>query len=120
MNAILKALRSVGSAFVGFFRSGKAQAAFEQAAALVPKALPIVTLVASLTPTLADDELVALFRRFALPYVEQYLALPKEQRGVALLKVASTQLASIAPGTPTRILDTAVQLAYVGFRAGNQ
>src|SRR5690349_14629061 len=113
MKKILNALKSV----VNFFRSGKATAALNSVASLVPKALPIVQIVALLTPTKADDEVLALFQKFGLPYVENYLALPQEQRGAALLKAASTKLAEQVPGTPTHILDAAVQLALVGYRA---
>lgn len=101
------------------FRSDKAKAAFGTVMSLVTQAMPIVEVVASLTPTMADDEILALFKRYALPSAtaRQFLALPQEDRGPALLKVASAALAREVPGTPTHILDSAVQLALVASRA---
>ena len=113
---ILSALKGALSKAAGFFSSGKAQRDFDLVVSLVPKALPYVELVASLTPTLADDQIVALFAKYGLPFATNYLALPQEQRGAALLRSASTLLAREVPGTPTRILDSAVQLALVGSR----
>lgn len=100
---------------VSFFRSGKAEEAFNAAVALVPKALPIVKQVAVLTPNRTDDEIVAAFEQYALPGAEEYLSVPREKRGVVLLQLASEILAAEVPGTPTRIINTAVQLAYTGM-----
>jgi len=102
---------------VGLFRSGKAEQAFNAAVSLVPKAVPIVKEIAALTPTRSDDEIIAAFERYAVPGACQYLSLPREKRGLALLALATEILAAQVPGTPTRILNTAVQLAYTGVSA---
>lgn len=97
---------------VSFFRSGKAEQALNTAAALVPKAIPIVKEIAAITPNRTDDEIAAAFERYAVPGAATYLALPRDKRGLALFQLATEALASLVPGTPTRILNTAVQLAY--------
>jgi hypothetical protein len=114
----MKLLDKINSVIVAvlrrLFASDKVQAALERAAELVPIALPIVESITWLTPTRADDELVELFARYALPEIDAFLALPREDRGMALLKVATSLLAPKAPkGTPTHILNAAVDLAVV-------
>lgn len=100
--------------------STRAEADLAKTRDLVGIALPIVELVTKLTPTRADDEIIALFKQFALPHVDAFLALPRDKRGLALLDVASTLLARQEPGVASRILHTAVQLAYTIFSAEKQ
>lgn len=85
-------------------------------AALLPIALPIVRGIAELTPTRSDDEMIALFDRYALPGVNAWLALPADQRGKALLYAAAELLKRQTPDVADRIIDMAVQLAYAGWR----
>jgi hypothetical protein len=114
--SLASAVKGMAGKIAGFFKSGKAQAAFDAVAALVPKALPIVEIIAEMTPTLADDNLIALFRKHGLPQLESYLALPVELRGVALSRAGRILLGRQAPaGTPNPILDTAVQNAYLAY-----
>lgn len=80
-------------------------------------ALPIVKLIADLTPTRADDEIVALFERFLVPGAAAYLALPEDQRGAALFKVATTVVQRQFPALPMEQIGAAVQLALVQVRA---
>ena len=101
---------------VAFFASGRAEAALNQAAALVPKALPIVQELAALAPNRTDQEILALFQKFAVPGAAQYLATPPAKRGYVLLQLASEILAAEVPGVATHVLDTAVQLAVTGSR----
>ena len=79
-------------------------------------ALPIVEMIAAMTPTRVDDELVALFKKYAVPGVEYYLSLPMEKRGIALSEVAVTELAQKFPGTPTYLLKLAVEQAVAKYK----
>ena len=113
----MKFLKSVIQRIVSFFASGKAEAALNLAAGLVPKALPIVQEIASLVPNRTDQEIAAAFEKFAVPMAAQYLAAPQAQRGYVLLDLATQVLAAQVPGVATNILNTAVQLAVTGLRA---
>lgn len=101
---------------VGYF-TGRALDDIARAAELAKKALPIVTFVAALTPTRADDEIIALFKKYTIPGVEAWLALPKEQRGRALMQAAASQLKRVAPDEADRVIDLAVQIAVVQLRS---
>lgn len=113
----MKFVKNIIQKIVAFFSSGKAEAALNQAAELVPQALPIVEEIAALAPNRTDQEILALFQKFAVPGAAQYLAAPSEKRGYVLLQLASEVLAAQVPGVATHILDTAVQLAVTGARA---
>jgi hypothetical protein len=113
----VKFLKSIVQKIVSFFASGKAEAALTQAAELVPKALPIVQEIAVLAPNRTDQEILAVFQKFAVPGAAQYLATPADKRGYLLLQLASQVLAAEVPGVATHILDTAVQLAVTGAKA---
>jgi hypothetical protein len=113
----MKFVKSVIDKVIAYFRSGKAEAALNQAAALVPKALPIVQEIAALAPNRTDQEIAALFQKFAVPGAAQYLATPADKRGYVLLQLASEVLAAEVPGIATHVLDTAVQLAVTASRA---
>jgi len=102
---------------VSFFNSGKAQSALETAAALVPKALPIVQDIAALAPNRTDQEILAAFQKYAVPGAAQLLATPPSQRGYVLLHLATQVLAGECPSIATYILNTAVQLAVTGSKA---
>ena len=113
----MKFVKSIIEKVVGYFRSGKAEAALNQVAALVPKALPIVREIAALAPNRTDQEILALFQKFAVPGAAQYLATPAGKRGYVLLQLASQVLSAEVPGVATHLLDTAVQLAVMGVKA---
>lgn len=113
MNTIKKLIAKI----VGFFQSGKAEAALNAAAELVPKALPIVQEIATLAPNRTDQEIEAAFQKFAVPIASAVLATPVAQRGYLLLQLATQVLAAEVPGTATNILNTAVQLAVTGSKA---
>lgn len=118
LNKIKSVIGRSLSALRLYFQSGAAQRSLDRAVDLVPRALPIVEQLAKLTPTRADDELVAAAKAFGLEArAADYLALPMERRGLALLAIATDALAILAPGAPTSILNTAVQLAYTSWRA---
>ena len=110
-------LKNVIQKIVSFFVSGKAEAALNLAAGLVPKALPIVQELAALVPNRTDQEIAAAFEKFAIPSAAQYLAAPQAHRGYVLLDIATQVLATRFPGVATNILNTAVQLAVTGLKA---
>jgi len=112
----MKFVKSLIQKVVAFFASGRVEAALNQAAALVPKALPIVQEIAALAPNRTDQEILAVFQKFAVPVAAQYLATPPAKRGYVLLQLASEVLAAEVPGVATHVLDTAVQLAVTGSR----
>lgn len=97
--------------------TGRAARDITTALNLVDDAMPIVRTIAAVTPTRTDDELVKLFEQFAIPQVDAWLALPANQRGRALLHVASSRLKRITPDSADRIIDLAVQIAVVQMRA---
>lgn len=117
MKAILKAAGRVIASLIQIFKSGKAQQAFDRALNLIPQALSIVEIIAKLTPTRSDDELLELFQRFGAPLIEKYLALPVMLRGDALKRVALTELSRQSPDTPESILSAAIEFAYLGYRS---
>jgi hypothetical protein len=102
---------------VSWFTSDRAGKALEQAAALVPEALPIVKQITLLTPTRADDEIIAAFEKFAIPGAQEFLATPIQRRGYVLLQLATAVLAARFPGVATNILNTAIQFAVTGLKA---
>jgi hypothetical protein len=113
----MKFLKSVIQKIVGFFTSGKAEAALNQAAELVPMALPIVQEITALAPNKTDQEILAVFQKYAVPGAQQYLSTPVAQRGYVLLQLATQVLAQKVPGVATNILNAAVQLAVTGSKA---
>jgi len=90
------------------------------AADLAKKAIPIVRIVARLTPTRVDDEIVRLFETFGIPKIDAWLELPIESRGRALFHAAAHELKRWAPGTVDRVIDLAVQMAVVEVKAAEQ
>ena len=110
----MKTIRNIIQKIASFFSSGKAEAALNQAAVLVPKAAPIVKEIAALTPNRTDDEIVAAFERFGVGGAATYLSTPPARRGYVLLQLATEALASEFPGVATNVLNTAVQLAVTG------
>lgn len=97
-----------------FINSDKAKAAFQRIDAMIKEAMPIVEEIASLTPTRSDDEIIALFEKYALPFdtqAEAWLALPVDQRGKALLYAGEQELAKQFPATPLNEISSAVSLA---------
>lgn len=85
---------------------------------MVGLALPIVKQIAALTPNRTDDEIVALFERFQLN-ISGWLMLPSDQRGAALLHVATSELQKRYPDTPINQIQSAIQLA-VTINKANQ
>ncbi len=118
MKTLLAKFRSALTGVVKVFSSGQAEKAFDTVVALVPKAMPIVRVVAMLTPTMADDEIVRLLDQYNLAgWTEAYLKLPVADRGPALQHAAATVLGTMAPGTSRPILNAAVELAVVAMKS---
>jgi len=82
-------LKSIIQKIVGFFQSGKAAAALNQAVELVPKALPIVQTIAALTPNKTIQEVQTAFQKYAVPFSQEWNATPAANRGYLLLQLAS-------------------------------
>ena len=110
-------LKSIVQKVVFFFSSGKAEAALNQAVALVPKALPIVTAIAAETPNRTIQEIETAFQKYAVPFSSTWAATPVASRGYLLLQLATSVLSQEVPGVATNILNTAVQLAVTGSKA---
>lgn len=102
----------------GWLLTDGATAAAEAVQKISIEALPIVDLIASLTPTRADDEIVATFRRFGVPLADFWLSVPQSRRGPALLELATEVLRKDNQGAPTHQLQAAAQNALVLLRAG--
>ena len=109
-------IKSLSLKLFSYF-SGRASRDVAAAVDLTKMALPIIERIAAMTPTRSDDEIVRLFREYAIPHADRWLALPSEQRGRALMQVAAIQLKRLTPDPADRIIDLAVQLAFVQFRA---
>ncbi len=104
----------IGNLFVklfNFFNSQKAEDLLKLIKDIAEKALPIVELIAALTPTRIDDELIALFKRFGTPNLDKYLALPREERGEALMTVAINELQKLYPELPVSNIRAGIELA---------
>ncbi|SPE26005.1 hypothetical protein SBA3_1240004 [Candidatus Sulfopaludibacter sp. SbA3] len=110
-------IKSIVQKIVMFFKSGRAEAVLNQAAELVPKALPIVQEIAAMVPNKTDQEILSAFQTYAVPGAAQFLATPLAQRGYVLLHLATEVLAGQFPGVATNILNAAVQLAVTGSKA---
>jgi flavoprotein len=113
----MKVITNVIQKIVAFFSSAKAEAALNQAAALVPKALPIVQELAAIAPNKTDQEILAAYQKYAVPLASHLLTANLAQRGYLLLQLATQVLAKNVPNVATNILDTAVQLAVTGTKA---
>lgn len=102
-----------------FFRAGAAKV-FEDIQSLVPIAMPIVEEIGKIAPTTEparpDDEILAAYRRFAVPLsLDQLHATPATKKGYLLLQLATDVLARQYPSIATKVLNSAVQLAVAGL-----
>lgn len=114
----MKVIKSLFSKILNFFTGGQAEKAFNAVADLVPKVLPIVQMVAAITPTRADDEIIAAFQTYGVAEnVALIRATPTDQRGGLLMQLATTVASRQWPGLATNILQSAIQLAVTGLKA---
>jgi hypothetical protein len=114
MSKIVKLLKKIG----GFFASDKVQTAITTAATVAEAALPVVAVIAAMTPTKADDQILAAYRNYGIPVCETLLKTPPEKRGYALLDLATQVLQKQFPKLPVNVIMTAVQLAVTAVKAG--
>jgi len=113
-SAISNGLKKLWSVIV----SPKAQQAIAKAASLVELALPIVQQLSVLNPKTARvSEVVALYNKYGVPVVADYIEDP-QSIGNALLNLATALLKRKLPAnTATNIIQTAVQLAVTALKA---
>ena len=103
------------ASLIRYFRGGQAEKAFNAA---VDKAMPVVRTLVKITPTRADDEILAAYDRYQVrAYVDQIRATPADKRGYLLLQLATDVLAREFPELPTHILDNAVGAAVTQVKA---
>lgn len=88
----------------------------DRVSVLVTEALPIVELIAKLTPTRIDDEIIAVLKALDLPSKEAWLQVPVDERGLLLLKLGADSLQKKLPHIPYTILVAAVQLAVARLK----
>jgi hypothetical protein len=88
----------------------------DRVSVLVTEAMPIVELIARMTPTRADDEIIAVFKTLDLPSADAWLKAPIEERGLLLLKAGADSLAKKLPHIPYTILVAVVQLAVARLK----
>lgn len=123
MKSITAFLHKVASFFACLFtpaNQAKVAAALGKAEGLIELALPIVASIASLTPTRADDEIIAVVKMYCDSTHVPAGPLTDEQKGDLLFNAAAAQLKKVIAnkaGITESILDLAVQLAYTAFHA---
>lgn len=88
----------------------------DEAQKLLAPALDAVSLIASLTPTRSDDEIVALAQKYSLGTITPGM-ITNDAVLTGLLKTAAIKELSAATGTavPPSVLDLAIQSAYVVY-----
>jgi len=104
-------LKAIGRFFAKLFSPDTANAiqrSLEAVAPYIEPAFEVVKFVAMLTPSRADDEIVRLIERLAVPVV---LA-SESDRGTVLRQIALAELEKRFPGVATRILNRAIEIAY--------
>jgi len=100
----------------GLFRpefAQRIQAGLEAAAPYLSRAYEIVSLIAALTPTRTDDEILDAARRLG---IVEFLIDPAADRGEILRHLALEALRRIFPQAPERQLNRAIEVAYGAVR----
>lgn len=117
MNILKKFFRAIANLFSTPEGRQRIEKALSATYELVQVAMPIVQLVAALTPTRADDEIVALIYKYALPVAIPREPLTDAEKGAVLKTAAVTILRNQLHSPPAdSILDTAVQMAFLAFK----
>jgi hypothetical protein len=101
----------------------KAEAALLKAYDLVQSVLPVIELVARLTPTRADDEIISLVKTFMVPFALPDRPMTNDEKAIALNQAAFTivkQKVAATAGVPDSIVDLAIQSAYTAYRASQR
>jgi hypothetical protein len=126
----MQTLRHFFSRIARFFRAlttptakRRIRNALVQAANLIEIALPIVELVAAATPSKADDEIVALIRRYALPIALPAGPMTDDEKSV-FLRRSATELVKRQMrnrlGVPDHVVDLGVQAAFTLYKTAQQ
>ena len=92
--------------------SGEAEKRAEQVLNLVDNAMAMVRVIARMTPTRSDDELIKLYDTYAVPNVQIWLGLPPEKRGPALMEVGVSALSKAVPSVERDVVRMALQTAF--------
>jgi hypothetical protein len=107
---------AVGGFLLGYFRGDVADLitkGVKQAGPYLQPAYQLVTIAVTLTPTRADDEILALVNRFGLSQALD-LSIPPEERGPMIFDMVVNALKGQFPDAETRRLRRAVELIYGG------
>lgn len=103
-------LKSIAKFFKALFSPETAaaiQKGIETAAPYIKQALEVVKVIAALTPTRADDEILALLEKYGLPAILE----PGANRAEILRQVALAELQKKYPGISDRTLNRAIEIA---------
>lgn len=114
----MKSIANFFRRIIDIFRGPRLDQALAKAYDLVQDALPIVELVAKLTPTRADDEIVALIRNYAIPLAIPERAMTDLEKSTFLRLTATNLLKRelAGRGISDSVIDLAIQTAYVAFK----
>jgi hypothetical protein len=116
-SALGGAFKRLAALVSDLFTTEAGQQNIEKALGLAKLLLPMVERLAEATPTRVDDELIALFKSHGVPEVEKFLAMPIQDRGIALLYAGRFIAAATFPMVPRWLLDSAVQLAVLQIKS---
>jgi hypothetical protein len=120
MKNILNAIKGALSKLASIFTGDKVAAAFNRITELVPHAMPIIDLVATIgtavTPTTIDDAAYAAVKVKFPRLFDGTLATGEEVK-LYLLGVATEMLRAKFPDASTSIARAAVQIAYTAKTA---
>lgn len=107
-------MKKLWETLTGFFArlftrdfASKILAGIESASPYFAQAYAFVEIAAQMTPTRADDELVALANRLGVPAL-----FGTEDKGVAISRIVLRALQMKYPGVPDRVLNRAIEIAY--------
>jgi hypothetical protein len=98
-----------------YITSGKAQQDITKALELAPRILPILDIVAKLTPTNADNMIIAYARANCPRWLDGSL-ISERERNTYLVQLGAEMVKRRFPDVDTTVALTAVQLAYNQYR----
>lgn len=115
----MHAIKAFFARIVSFFTSDKLQHRLSQAYDILETVLPIVEQIAAITPTRADDEIVALAHQFLVPFPERPMTEAQKAeylRNTAVIAVRRT----LTKFVPDSVIGLAVELAVNVVKAGKE
>jgi hypothetical protein len=103
--------------FFGFFKTDTGKALAKKAITTAELALPYVEFAAKLTPTFADDEVIAVLKNWALPIAQSLVngAMTTEQKKFVIGQAVATVLQQMT-GLTTTQANIATNLAYLKYK----